>query len=66
MMGWLTVGVLQEPAEYTYVNPADWDVGEQAPETKEGFNWGYEEGMFRSSGWILVYGLVVLVHGPKY
>jgi isopenicillin N synthase-like dioxygenase len=35
-----------EPADYTYVNPADWEGGEQAaPETKEGFNWGYEEGL---------------------
>ena len=34
-----------EPAEYTYVNPDDWSVEEQAPETKEGFNWAYEEGL---------------------
>ena len=30
-----------EPADYTYVNPSDWNT-EVVPETKEGFNWGYE------------------------
>lgn len=38
-----------EPAEYTYVNPADWE-GESVPETKEGFNWGYEDGLAASGG----------------
>jgi hypothetical protein len=33
-----------EPADFTYVNPADWEGEEGKPETKEGFNWGYEEG----------------------
>ncbi|KAK3686605.1 hypothetical protein LTR37_019666 [Vermiconidia calcicola] len=39
-----------EPAEYTYVNPDDWSAEEQVPETKEGFNWGYEEGLDPSGG----------------
>ena len=34
MRGW-------EPADYTYVNPSDWNT-ETVPETKEGFNWGYK------------------------
>ncbi|KAK5174130.1 uncharacterized protein LTR77_001210 [Saxophila tyrrhenica] len=39
-----------EPAEYTYVNPADWTGEQAAPETKEGFNWGYEEGLDATGG----------------
>ncbi len=39
-----------EPADYTYVNPADWEGGQAAPETKEGFNWGYEAGLDPSGG----------------
>lgn len=39
-----------EPAEYTYVNPSDWSAEEAAPETKEGFNWGYEEGLDPTGG----------------
>ncbi|KAK0342570.1 hypothetical protein LTR91_024382 [Friedmanniomyces endolithicus] len=34
-----------EPADYTYVNPGDWEAEDAAPETKEGFNWGYEAGL---------------------
>lgn len=40
-----------EPAEYTYTNPDDWEGGDDAaPETKEGFNWGYEEGLDPTGG----------------
>lgn len=39
-----------EPAEYTYVNPSDWDSQEQVPETKEGFNWAYEPGLDPTGG----------------
>lgn len=39
-----------EPAEYTYVNPADWEGEQAAPETKEGFNWGYESGLDAGGG----------------
>ena len=39
-----------EPADFTYVNPSDWNAEEQAPETKEGFNWGYEPGLDRTGG----------------
>lgn len=39
-----------EPAEYTYVNPDDWEGEDAAPETKEGFNWGYEEGLDPTGG----------------
>ncbi|KAF2716367.1 Clavaminate synthase-like protein [Polychaeton citri CBS 116435] len=40
-----------EPADYTYVNPSDWqDESNAAPETKEGFNWGYEEGLDPTGG----------------
>ncbi|KAI5370729.1 Putative oxoglutarate/iron-dependent dioxygenase, non-hem dioxygenase domain-containing protein [Septoria linicola] len=38
-----------EPADFTYVNPDDWN-GAQAPETKEGFNWGYEAGLDPTGG----------------
>ncbi|GAB7356170.1 hypothetical protein MBLNU459_g6761t1 [Dothideomycetes sp. NU459] len=38
-----------EPADYTYVNPDDWET-EQVPETKEGFNWGYEERLDPTGG----------------
>ena len=39
-----------EPAEYTYVNPSDWETQNSVPETKEGFNWGYEEGLDPTGG----------------
>ena len=39
-----------EPADYTYVNPGDRDAGHAAPETKEGFNWGYESGLDPTGG----------------
>jgi isopenicillin N synthase-like dioxygenase len=39
-----------EPADYTYVNPGDWNAEDAAPETKEGFNWGYEAGLDPSGG----------------
>lgn len=39
-----------EPAEFTNVNPADWTAEDAAPETKEGFNWGYEEGLDPTGG----------------
>lgn len=39
-----------EPADYTYVNPGDWNAAEAAPETKEGFNWGYEAGLDPTGG----------------
>ncbi|KAK4507851.1 hypothetical protein PRZ48_001586 [Zasmidium cellare] len=39
-----------EPADYTYVNPGDWDADNAAPETKEGFNWGYEAGLDPTGG----------------
>lgn len=39
-----------EPSDYTYVNPSDWDAEDAAPETKEGFNWGYEAGLDPSGG----------------
>ena len=40
-----------EPAEYSYVNPADWNTEETVPpETKEAFNWGYEEGLDPTGG----------------
>lgn len=42
MFGW-------EPSTYTYVNPADWQSAAQ-PETKEGFNWGYESRLDPSGG----------------
>ncbi|KAK5168460.1 hypothetical protein LTR04_006777 [Oleoguttula sp. CCFEE 6159] len=38
-----------EPSEYTNVNPADWEEA-RAPETKEGFNWGYEEAFDLTGG----------------
>lgn len=38
-----------EPADYTYVNPDDWETS-QVPETKEGFNWGYEERLDPTGG----------------
>ncbi|KAL2356473.1 hypothetical protein BJ546DRAFT_1075531 [Cryomyces antarcticus] len=38
-----------EPSEYTNVNPADWKEA-RAPETKEGFNWGYEEAFDLTGG----------------
>lgn len=38
-----------EPSDYTYVNPDDWTTS-QVPETKEGFNWGYEERLDPSGG----------------
>ncbi|KAK4993508.1 hypothetical protein LTR50_000438 [Elasticomyces elasticus] len=46
MRGW-------EPADYTYVNPADWDAsnGQAAPlETKEAFNWGYQKELDPTGG----------------
>ena len=42
MRGW-------EPSDYTYVNPDDWET-ENVPETKEGFNWGYEYGLDPTGG----------------
>lgn len=39
-----------EPAEYSYVNPDDWSAEDAAPETKEGFNWGYEAGLDPTGG----------------
>lgn len=42
MRGW-------EPSDYTYVNPDDWET-EIIPETKEGFNWGYEPGLDPTGG----------------
>lgn len=39
-----------EPAEFTNVNPDDWNAQDAAPETKEGFNWGYEEGLDPTGG----------------
>ena len=39
-----------EPADFTYVNPSDWESEEAAPETKEGFNWGYEAGLDPTGG----------------
>ncbi|KAK3112858.1 hypothetical protein LTR53_010409 [Teratosphaeriaceae sp. CCFEE 6253] len=39
-----------EPADYTYVNPDDWAAEDAAPETKEGFNWGYEAGLDPTGG----------------
>jgi isopenicillin N synthase-like dioxygenase len=39
-----------EPAEYTYVNPSDWETEDGVPETKEGFNWGYEDGLDPTGG----------------
>lgn len=42
MRGW-------EPSDYTYVNPSDW-TNEVVPETKEGFNWGYEAGLDPTGG----------------
>lgn len=39
-----------EPAEFTYVNPANWEGGGGVPETKEGFNWGYEAGLDGDGG----------------
>ncbi|RMY72258.1 hypothetical protein D0863_04636 [Hortaea werneckii] len=39
-----------EPAEFTYVNPGDWSAEDAAPETKEGFNWGYEAGLDPTGG----------------
>lgn len=42
MRGW-------EPSDYTYVNPDDWAT-ETVPETKEGFNWGYEESLDPTGG----------------
>lgn len=38
-----------EPADYTYVNPSDWET-ETVPETKEGFNWGYEPALDATGG----------------
>ncbi|KAI4746048.1 Clavaminate synthase-like protein [Aureobasidium sp. EXF-12298] len=42
MRGW-------EPSDYTYVNPDDWATA-AVPETKEGFNWGYESSLDPSGG----------------
>ncbi|KAK4560873.1 hypothetical protein LTR86_005453 [Recurvomyces mirabilis] len=39
-----------EPADFTYVNPGDWGADDAAPETKEGFNWGYEAGLDPTGG----------------
>lgn len=39
-----------EPAEFTNVNPDDWNAEDAPPETKEGFNWGYEEGLDPTGG----------------
>lgn len=39
-----------EPADFTYVNPGDWDAEDAAPETKEGFNWAYEGGLDPTGG----------------
>ena len=39
-----------EPSDYTYVNPGDWSAEDAAPETKEGFNWGYEAGLDPTGG----------------
>nr|POF12953.1 2-oxoglutarate-fe(ii) type oxidoreductase [Quercus suber] len=39
-----------EPADHTYVNPDDWRAEDAIPETKEGFNWGYEPGLDPSGG----------------
>jgi len=38
-----------EPSTYSYVNPADRDA-DAAPETKEGFNWGYQAALDPSGG----------------
>lgn len=42
MRGW-------EPSDSSYVNPADWEEA-AAPETKEGFNWGYETALDPTGG----------------
>jgi isopenicillin N synthase-like dioxygenase len=42
MRGW-------EPSDYTYVNPDDWATA-AVPETKEGFNWGYEASLDPTGG----------------
>lgn len=42
MRGW-------EPSDYTYVNPSDWTTS-AVPETKEGFNWGYESSLDPTGG----------------
>jgi isopenicillin N synthase-like dioxygenase len=39
-----------ESADYTYVNPGDWGAEDSAPETKEAFNWAYEEGLDPTGG----------------
>ena len=39
-----------ESPEFTYTNPEDWNSAEQIPETKEGFNWGYEAGLDPTGG----------------
>lgn len=39
-----------EPADFTYVNPGDWSEDGAAPETKEGFNWGYEADLDPTGG----------------
>lgn len=41
-----------EPADSTYVNPADWEGSgdEKVEESKEGFNWGYEDGLDLGEG----------------
>jgi len=41
-----------EPADASYVNPADWDASatDSAPETKEAWNWGYEERLDPTGG----------------
>lgn len=43
MRGW-------EPSDASYVNPADWTDAESVPETKEGFNWAYEEALDLTGG----------------
>ncbi|KAF2209326.1 hypothetical protein CERZMDRAFT_114009 [Cercospora zeae-maydis SCOH1-5] len=39
-----------EPADFSYVNPDDWNEADAPPETKEAFNWGYEAGLDPTGG----------------
>jgi isopenicillin N synthase-like dioxygenase len=39
-----------EPSDYTFTNPSDRDDPDAKPETKECFNWGYEEGLDPTGG----------------
>jgi isopenicillin N synthase-like dioxygenase len=39
-----------EPSDYSFTNPSDRDAPDAKPETKECFNWGYEEGLDPTGG----------------